>query len=243
MATRAETFQFDAAHAASLSLGASNTVAQWRSRAGDAILAPLHGPSNGWSHAAARDLETGRGRVDFAVPGVASPLQPANATGAVAYAFAVVRCAAPADFATLFDAPCSARFDATAWPGDPWTLSTVQLDAEAAYAVNGVATNAFAGSTGHQLIEVFWSVPVALDALYVGGAAATPAWSRAWPGELAELVFLAAHPDAAERDALWFYANRKWGVPVAASGAGVAETLRDLGVLPGPLFASIVTVR
>ena len=242
-AVRAKTFQFDASHVPSVTLGASNTVSQWRSRVGNALLAPLHGPSNGWTRAVAQNLASGRGRIDFAVAGVASPLHAPDATGIVFYAFAVVRCEAAADLATLLDAPCSARFDPVAWPGDPWTLSTAQLDAEAAYAVNGVATNTFAGASGHQLVEVFWSAPVALDALYFGGAAASPAWNRAWSGELAELILLAAHPTAAERDALWFYANRKWGVPVAATGSGVADTLRSLGVLPGPLFASIVIVR
>jgi hypothetical protein len=240
---RSETFQFDAAHAASLTVGTSNVVSEWRARNGSAVLAPVQGASNGWCHAVARALPANKRSVDLGAEGVASPFHAAGATGTVAYAFAVVRCEAPADFSTLLDAPCSARFQPVAWPDEPWVLSTSQLTNAAAYAVNGAATNVFAGTSGLQLVEVFWNAPVAMGGLYVGGAAASPAWNRTWDGELAELVFLAATPTAPERDALWSYAALKWGVPVAAAGSDVAETLRSLGVSPGSLYASIVLVR
>jgi hypothetical protein len=243
LAGRAETFQFDAAHAASLTVGTSNVVTEWRARRGSAVLAPVQGASNGWCHAVARALPANRRSVDLGVEGVASPFQAAGATATVSYAFVVVRCEAPADFSTLLDAPCSARFQPVAWPDEPWVLSTSQLTNTAAYAVNGAATNVFAGTSGFQLVEAFWPAPVAMGGLYVGGAAASPAWNRTWDGELADLVFLAATPTAGERDALWSYAALKWGVPVAATGTDVAETLRSLGVSPGSLYASIVLVK
>jgi hypothetical protein len=206
-------------------------------------LAPVQGASNGWCHAVARALPANRRSVDLGVEGVASPFQAAGATGTVSYAFAVVRCEAPADFSTLLDAPCSARFEPVAWLDEPWAFSKSQITNTAAYAVNGAATNVFAGTSGLQLVEVFWNAPVAMGGLNVGGAAASPAWNRTWNGELAEILFLAATPTAPERDALWSYAALKWGVPVAATGSDVAETLRSLGVSAGSLYASIVLVR
>lgn len=243
LAAQAQTFQFDAAHGESLTLGPSGVVSEWRARAGAAALTPAQGSSNGWCHAVARTLSPGRRTLDLAVEGAASPFRAAGATGGVSYAFAVVRCEAPADPATLFDAPCSARLEPAPWPGDPWAFSAAQLAETAAYAVNGTATNAFAGSAGFQLVEVFWTAPAPLEALYVGGSPASPLWDRTWKGELAELVLLAAPPAPAERAALWSYAALKWGAPAPSGATGVRQTLDALGVSTGSLFASLVLVR
>jgi len=170
---RAQTVQYDADHPASLTVGVSSSVSEWRARGGGSPLEPTQGESNGWSRAVALALPSGRRSVDFGVAGVASPFHAAGATGTVTYAFAVVRCEAPADLSTLFDTSCSVRFEPVVWPGEPWAFSTSQLASTAAYAVNGASTNVFAGASGFQLVEVFWSVPTAMERC--GASASCPA--------------------------------------------------------------------
>ncbi len=234
--------QFDASRPATLTLAACSAVMEWRAVRGGVSLAPVHLPSNGWSLAVALDGLDGRS-VDFSAEGVASPLHASGSADPVAYAFAVVRCQAPADLATLLDAPSPVRFAPTAWPDDPQLLDTSPLGGSADYAVNGVPTDVFTGADGFQLIEVAWDMPVLLEQIFVGNTPATPAWNRAWPGEIAELIVLPFVPDAEGRNALRFYAARKWGVPVTACGAGAVDTLLGLGVSPGTLFATLIKVR
>jgi hypothetical protein len=233
--------QFDALRADSVSLGASNVVESWTSVRGDAALSPLHGQSNGWERA--RLAVGARRGVDFATTNTVSPLAAADATNAVAAAFAVVRCDDPADLGTLFDTPVSARFMPRVWPDAPWLLSTAQLESVARYWVNGVETNHFEGDAGFQLIEIEWPEPIALRDIYVGGAAASPAWARGWPGELGEVVFLDAVPTEADRSAVQYYVARKWGVPVAGASDGAREVLQSLGISFGNLFASVLILR
>jgi hypothetical protein len=61
--------------------------------------------------------------------------------------------------------------------------------------------------------------------------------------ELAELIFLGSTPSSAEREALGYYAARKWGAPVDASGANARETLDGMGVSHGTLFTLILIIR
>ena len=235
-----QTLQFDASAAANNSSGTSNTVASWTSVRGGVVMSPAHGQSNGWTRAT---LVTGAWQgVNFAT-NTASPLHAEGATNTVAAAFAVVRCTEPADLGTLLDAPASARFATRHWPGEPRLLALSQLGSATLYRVNGVATNRLEAAEHYQLVEVSWPEPVALADIYVGGAVPSPAWRRAWPGELAELIFLGSTPSSAEREALGYYAARKWGAPVDASGTNAREALDGLGVSHGTLFTLILIIR
>lgn len=241
---RAATLQFDAAHVASVTTGAFDIVSEWRSRDGSVALVPLHGASNGWSHATLRSFSARSRSLHFADGGSASPLHADTPDFAVAHVFAVIRCEAPADLSTLLDAPCSARFLSAAWDRPAlWEFAVSQLETTAEYAVNGVTTNVFTEAAGFQLVEASWIEAVPLSALYIGGVAASPLWRRAWAGEIAELVLLDRSPTSGEREALRRFAALKWGVPVSATDADAATLLRGLGVHTDGLFASVVKLR
>ena len=246
LSSLAECHQYDASNA---------KPGAWHPSKEGPALAPLHASGNGWASTIHTVAVGKRAAVSFdaVTDPVISPLSFATLpTQEVSYVFAVVRSASLDYFLpTLIDAPgLDVRLRrkplTQEWSFDAGMQGCKPAsETNFAIRVNGVDTRRFIPAQGFQLAEISFESPVALHELRIGGAAPRPQWRRHWRGEIGEMIFLSEAPTPQQRNALYRYASRKWGVPVAydVGGVNVAGTLREMGVDTGTLFANIIVIR
>ena len=227
-------WQFDATHVADDLI--------WPSEGGEAALRPVHGGSNGWSHAGTT-VEVARGvrRGVVSFEEGSSPFEfSESATNFVREVWAVVRCREAAGLATLLDAPVDARFEARVFEEEALRLQDEQLGNRSGYRVNGVAQRELAAAEELQLVEVVFETPVRMNEIFVGGAAASWRWGRGWRGEIGELMFFERELSPAEREAVGDFVALKWGVAAGKMNVGV---LWELGIRTGSLYSTLLMVR
>jgi len=228
-----------------------NATAVWPNAADPSVaLASTHPKTNGWTHAGKSS-----GAICFGESGglQTSPLEFGPAyTGMVKQAFIVLVCDGSPDLSTILSAPCPLRFvahDPESWFATPDTaaareLNETLLGIHGEVSVNTKPANLLKPGAKPQLVSVTFEDATPLSRVYVGGAAGSPRWKRAWNGSIAEMLFFAGILDENQTASVLKYLSvkHKLGLPPQAAD-NPTKTLKDLGVSHGGVFATMTLVR
>ena len=156
------------------------------------------------------------------------------------------------DSPTILSAPCPLRFvahDPESWFATPDTaaareLNETLLGINGEVSVNAKPANLLKPGAKPQLVSVTFEDATPLSRVYVGGAAGSPRWKRAWNGSIAEMLFFAGILDENQTASVLKYLSvkHKLGLPPQAAD-NPTKTLKDLGVSHGGVFATMTLVR
>jgi len=121
-----------------------------------------------------------------------------------------------------------------------WQPSSTEIS------VNGTNDTEFFPSQGFQLVEVKFAPKAELLKIRLGGVIPTYLWKNEWQGGIGEIIFLTENPTFEEREALKFYAHKRWRVDVTPpdmDSRHAADILKSLEIVHGFVVSTLIIVR
>lgn len=202
--------------------------------ASDTRTAVAFGGETGWESPSAVPVTSELESLSFdgCVTNVPSPVCFPGATNITVQTLMLAARGDSADLATLADAPETARLRIAAEGAQEPEMTEAERSLTEQFQPDRWLT-----------VGIDLETPTNLPALFFGGSAGRPEWSRNWRGEIAEIVGFSTPPSADVRAGVANYLSIRWGFGGHPATPEQRQAAIDAGLDYGRTWGSVILIR